>query len=304
MTTDALRVFRTVAAFRSFSQAAKKLGMTQSAASQAVQHLERELDQQLFDRSQRPPRLTAAGERFLAASETMLDELDRAQADLDGLRNEIAGTLAVASVYSVGLYHGAALDEFRRAHPRVTLDVQYMRPEHVCTSILRGDAALGLVSYPQATRELGVIPWRQEEMALVTPPGHLLSAAGTLAPTDLDGLTLVGFDPDLEIRRATDAFFAARNVRVRVGAQFDNIETVKRAIEGGAGVGVLPLATVKKELELGTVRAARFAPDTLYREVGFVYRQGRAWTPTAVRFVEILTARPFRPPPPPARKSG
>jgi DNA-binding transcriptional LysR family regulator len=304
MTTDALRVFREVALLRSFSQAAKKLDMTQSAASQAVQHLERSLDQQLFDRGRRPPRLTPAGERFLAAAEAMLDELERARADLEGMRHEVAGPLAVASIYSVALYHSAALDEFRRKFPRVRLEVQYMRPHHVETSVHRGDAALGLLSYPHASKDLGVIPWRQEEMALVTPPGHPLAANPTLRPAELRGQALVGFDSDLEIRRATDAFLAAQAVEIRVQTQFDNIETVKRAIEEGAGVGILPLDTVKKELALGTVRAVRFAPETLFRQVGILYRKGRPWTPAAQRFVEVLTGQPFRPPVAPTRAAS
>ena len=304
MNTDTLKVFREVALLRSFSKAAAKLEMTQSAASQAVQHLERDLDQQLFDRSRRPPRLTPAGERFLAASETILDELDRALADLVGLRHEAAGPLAVASIYSVGLYHSAALDDFRRRFPQVRLDVQYMRPHHVETSVLCGDAALGLLSYPHASRELGVLPWRSEEMALVTPPGHPLAANAALRPADLHGQALIGFDSDLEIRRATDAFFSERAVEIRVATQFDNIETVKRAIEEGAGIRVLPLDTVRKELALGTVRAVRFAPETLFRQVGILYRKGRPWSPSALRFVEALTGQPFRPPATPNRAAG
>ncbi|HVJ83404.1 MAG TPA: LysR family transcriptional regulator [Planctomycetia bacterium] len=302
MNVDALRVFCEVARQRSFSRAAAFMEMTQSAASQAVQQLEKELGQQLFDRSRRPPELTPPGERFFATCRDVLEQLDRAVAEMKALGSEVAGPVSVASIYSVGLYHVESIAKFMRDYPRVTVRLQYLRPNLVVDAVLSSEATLGLISYPQETKELSVVPWREEEMVLVTPPDHPLGALESASIEDLEDQPFVGFDPDLAIRKRIDSALAKHRVSVRMVLEFDNIETLKQAILVGNGIGILPAETVRQAAAAGQVKTVPLRNSEMVRPVGVIYRRGKALPAAAVKFIETLTGRPFAPQAPAAAR--
>lgn len=301
MNIEALRVFCEVARQRSFSRAAATLDMTQSAASQAVQHLERELDQQLFDRSRRPPQLTAAGERFFSTCRDLLEQLDRTVTQMRELEHDIVGPVMVASIYSIGLYQTDAIRRFMEAYPRAHVRLQYLRPNLVVDAVLRGDAAIGLMSYPKESRELCVTPWKEEVMVLACPPSHRLADRSSVALSELADEGFIAFDPDLPIRKRIDAAFSRVKTEIRVLMEFDNIETMKQAIEIGQGVSILPRDTVRLAVEAGTLAAVPLEPSDLVRPVGIVHKAGRPLSAAAMKFVELLTGKAFRPgvePPP------
>jgi DNA-binding transcriptional LysR family regulator len=288
MNIEALRIFCEVARQRSFTRAASTLRMTQPAASMAVQTLEKELDQQLIDRSHRPPQLTPAGERFYVGCREVLDRLDRTIAQMRALGKEVAGPVHVASIYSVGLYHTDEIRQFMEAYPKANVRLQYLRPNLVQDAVLQGDATLGLLSYPRESRELAVIDWLKEEMVLVCPPDHRLASRASVNPSDLDGENFIAFDSDLIIRGQVDAALHRHKVEVRVAMEFDNIETMKQAVQVGSGVSILPEATVRQEVRARSLATVRFEPSELVRPVGIIYRKDKPLSLAARRFIEIL----------------
>ncbi|MGL5096740.1 MAG: LysR family transcriptional regulator, partial [Planctomycetia bacterium] len=275
MNIQALRVFCEVARQRSFSRAASHIQITQSAASQAVQHLEEELGQRLVDRSHRPPQLTAAGDEFFACCRDILERLDQAIVQMRDLNNEVVGAVHVASIYSVGLYQSAAIRRYMELYPKASVRLQYLRPNLVVNAVLQGEATLGLVSYPRETRELAVTPWKEEEMALVCPVNHALADHDSVKLEDLRGEHFIAFDRDLVIRKRVDAALNKAKVDVQITMEFDNIETMKQAVEIGAGVSILPQATVRDSVLNGVLRSIPIKDAGLVRPVGIVHRKGK-----------------------------
>jgi DNA-binding transcriptional LysR family regulator len=286
---DALRLFCDVVRLRSVSRGAQAGGVTQSAASQAIQQLEADLDATLLDRSRRPIGPTEEGRRFYEACRTLLQGLEQARADLAAARQRVEGTVRVAAIYSVGLHDMSRhLQPFMSAHPHARVSLECLHPHKVVEAVLNDDADLGVLSYPVASRALAVIPLRAEPMVLVTHPGHRLARRRAAELADLEGEPFVAFDRDLAIRRAIDRALRHHNVRVQVVMAFDNIETIKQAIAIAAGVSLLPLPTVAKEGRIRSLVAVPLRDGGLVRPIGIVHRRGRPFRPVVARFVDLL----------------
>src|ERR1700735_3977066 len=203
MAHETLKLFRDIVQTRSFSRGAALNSVSQSAASQQVQELEQEIGIELLDRSKRPLVVTAAGHLYSEFCRDVLRRREELNVAIDRMKQEVEGTVRVASIYSVGLSEIVQLEqEFGRRLPEAKLEVEYLRPEKVYSSVLSDAADLGLVSYPEPSREITVLPWRQEEMVVAASPYHpLAAAAGTVSPQQLHGLDFIGFDDDLPIAR-------------------------------------------------------------------------------------------------------
>ncbi|HEV8308983.1 MAG TPA: LysR family transcriptional regulator, partial [Methylomirabilota bacterium] len=289
MHLDTLRLYRDVVRLRSFSRAAAANGVTQSAASQAIQQLEAELDVLLLDRSRRPLQATEEGRHFYEACRTLLHGFDKARADLAAARQRVEGTVRVAAIYSVGLHDMSRhMQPFMSAYPQARVLLECLHPHKVVEAVLHDEADLGILSYPAATRALAVIPLRSEPMVLVTHPSHRLARRRRLAPAELNGERFVAFDPDLAIRKVIDRVLKQYNVKVDVAMAFDNVETIKQAIGIAAGVSILPRPTVLKEIGIRTLVGVSLPFPGLVRPIGIIHRRGRRLTPAVVRFVELL----------------
>jgi len=197
-----LKLFRDIAQTKSISRGATLNEISQSAASQYMQEMERRLGVSLLDRTTRPLALTPAGKLFFDLCRDVLRREEQFQLQLDNLKGSVEGTVRVASIYSIGLSEMSRLqDEFAARFPHTELHVDYLRPDKVYEAVMGDQADLGLVSYPVGTKDLAVIPWREEEMAVAAPPSHPLAKKTVLLPADLNGQEFVGFDGELMIRR-------------------------------------------------------------------------------------------------------
>ena len=257
MHVKSLKVFCDVAGRQSFSRAADENGISQSGASQMVQHLEERLGVTLIDRSKRPLVLTPEGEVFYRGCRKLVRDYSALEDEVRTLHQDVEGLVRVACIYSVGLSHmNHYVQDFQDRHPKANVRVEYEHPDKVYELVEHDQVDLGLVSYPQSSRSVQATAWRNEPMVLVCAPGHTLSGRASIGPQQLDGVKMVGFDEGLRIRRAIDRVLTAHGAEARVVMEFDNIETIKRAIEIDAGVGILPLPTVTREIEAGTLVAA------------------------------------------------
>jgi len=271
------------------SKGAKLCGVTQSAASQHVQEVERRLGASLLDRSKRPLELTPAGKLYADFCRDVMRQEDEFQLSLERLKQEVEGTVRVASIYSVGLSEMSRLsEEFSLSHPTARLEVEYMRPDKVYAAVSGGQADLGLVSYPQSSREIAAIPWRDEEMRLAMPPVHALAARQVVLAADLAGIDFIGFDEDLSIRREIDRFLRARGVTVHIVMHFDNIQMIKEAVALGSGVSILPARSMQAEIEQGRLVAVDLEAPGLVRPVGIVHRRRKKFNRAAQAFLELL----------------
>ncbi len=271
------------------SKGAKLCGVTQSAASQHVQEVERRLGTPLLDRSMRPLELTPAGKLYADFCRDVMRLEDEFQLALERLKQDVDGVVRVASIYSVGLSEMSRLsDAFSASHPTARLEVEYMRPDKVYAAVHSGQADLGLVSYPESSREISAIPWREEEMRLAVPPAHALAGRQLVLAADLEGIDFIGFDEDLSIRREIDRFLRACGVTVHVVMHFDNIQMIKEAVALGSGVSILPARSMQAEIERGRLVAVTLEAPGLVRPVGIVHRRRKKFNRAAQVFLELL----------------
>ncbi len=271
------------------SKGAKVCGVTQSAASQHVQEMERRLGSPLLDRSKRPLELTPAGKLYADFCRDVMRQEDEFQLALERLKLDVDGVVRVASIYSVGLSEMSRLsEEFSASHPTARLEVEYMRPDKVYDAVRSGQADLGLVSYPQSSREIAAIAWREEEMRLAVPPAHALAGRQVVSASDLAGIDFIGFDEDLSIRREIDRFLHARGVAVRMVMHFDNVQMIKEAVALGSGVSILPARSMQAEIDQGRLVAVALEAPGLVRPVGIVHRRRKKFNRAAQAFLELL----------------
>jgi DNA-binding transcriptional LysR family regulator len=286
------KLFRDIVQSRSLSRAALMNGISQSAASQHVQELEKRLDLTLLDRSVRPLETTPAGKLYFEFCRDVLRREEQFLSDCERLKSSVEGQVRVASIYSVGLSEMTRLrEEFTVRFPQAQLHVEYLRPDKIYEAVLADRADLGLVSYPEAGRDLTVLPWREERMSAAMCPTHRLAKAREILPCDLEGENFIAFDEDLSIRRQVDRFLRDNSVAVTVAMQFDNIQTIKEAVELGTGIAILPDCTVQAEIAQGRLVAVPLAEPGLVRPVGIVHRRRKKLNRAAQAFIELLEAR-------------
>jgi DNA-binding transcriptional LysR family regulator len=300
VTYENIKLFRDIAQFHSFSRGAELNGLSQSAASQHVQELERALNVELLDRSTRPLAVTPAGRLYLEFCRDILRRKDDFETALQRLREEVEGTLRVASIYSVGLSEMVELEhEFSRRQPEAKLEVQYLRPERIYDAVLAGESDLGLISYPEARRDITVIPWRKEDMVLAVAPAHpLAQAGGSISPRALSGIDFIAFDDDLPIRRHLDKFLKERGIAVNVTLHFDNIQMIKEAVTHNVGISIMPFRTMREDIAQGRLAAVRIADATLFRPLGIIHRKKKRFHGIAQAFLDLLREEPISEPAP------
>jgi DNA-binding transcriptional LysR family regulator len=282
-------VFCDVFRCRSFSQAAAEHGLTQSAVSQIVLQLEKHLEVQLIDRSRRPLQLTALGQTYYDGCKTLIEQYQELEASIRTSQARQAATVQVAAIYSVGLGDmGQYVERFQAQYPTVKVHVEYLHPDRVYERVLDGTADFGLVSFPRKMRELTRLPWRDEEMVLVCVPGHCLAGQPSVRPAQLTGEKYVAFDKELVIRREVDRFLREHDVAAEVVLSFDNIENIKKAIEIGAGVALLPAPSVTQEVQAGSLVAVPLDGARLVRPLGIIHRRHTRPSTSARRFIDLL----------------
>ena len=255
-----------------------------------VQHLEERLGVRLLDRSKRPLVLTPEGTVFYRGCRRLVDRYLALEEEVKTLHEEVAGRVRVASIYSVGLSHmNQSVQDFLARYPKANVRIEYQHPDRVYELVQRDQADVGLVSYPQAGRTISAIAWREEPMVLVCAPAHELAGRQQVKLRELEGRRMVSFDTNLQIRREIDRVLAQAGIEVQVVMEFDNTETIKRAIEIDAGLGLLPAPTVEREVASGSLVAVPLQTDSpLVRPLGIILRRGKEQSRTTRQFVEFL----------------
>jgi DNA-binding transcriptional LysR family regulator len=300
MDLESLRIFVDLAETKSFSKTAERNFVSQSAVSQRIRALEREFGHTLVERGKGRPgaTFTDAGARLLAGARDLLARADSLKREMAELSGEVAGTLRVATVYSIGLHAlPASFSAFLAEYPQVNLHLEYLRTDRIYEALLSGAIDLGIVACPRATPQIEVVPLHEEPMVLIAPPDHPLAAQEAVSLADLQNAPFVAFDPDIPTRKITDDLLRARGVAVDIVQAFDNIETIKRVVEIGLGIALVPEPTVGREVRDGTLAARRLAGERFVRPTGIVLRKGRVRSNAVNRFIDTLLRGPTGDPP-------
>lgn len=292
MHIETLKVFCDLVDLESFSLAAERNFITQSAVSQQIRTLEEKFKRRLLERirGRREVKLTPAGEVFYRESKLVLDAYEHLNESLRGVVGKIGGTVKVATVYSVGLHElPAKVREFMTKFPAAKIDLEYSRTTRVVRDVLNGTVELGVLAFPEPRRGLTITPMPDNLLVLIAPPDHKFAKRKKIKVTELNGEEFVHFERDVPTRKAMDKIFKANNVEVKKVAEFDNIETIKRAVEVGFGLAIVPEPAVIEARNAGTIAVIELAEKYWIRSVGVIYRSDRALSLAAKKFVDLLS---------------
>jgi DNA-binding transcriptional LysR family regulator len=292
MQIETFKIFCDLVETASFSKAAELNTITQSAVSQQIRAIEQKFKIALIERANKNFSVTPEGRAFLQASQEILRIYDSLGDRLAELRKVVSGRLRIAAVHSIGLHElPRNLKLFKKAYPAIEVQVEYLRSAQVYQRVAEGTADLGFVAYP--TRHRGVIIERhwKDKLVLICPPSHPLASRQSVPITALDGEKFISFSFDLPTRKAIDRLFRAQAVTIRRSMEFDNIETLKRAVEIEDGISIVPLNTIEEERQIGSIVAVEIESVDTWRPIGLVQRRARRQAPTTSAFVRMLKQR-------------
>ncbi len=288
-----VEIFCEVVLRRSFSKAAEAHQVSQSSASQAVHLLEKRLGTELIDRSKRPFELTSAGEVYYEGCRKLLDRFRKIEDRVQQISNRVVGRVRLAAIYSVGLLQmDAYARQYRQLYPDVDLQLSYLHPDEVYSRVLSDDADLGLVSFPRDGGDVASICWQEQPMVAVFPPNHKMASTNSVSVGHLSGENMVSFTTELTIRKKVDRWLKQAKVSPNIVHEFDNIENIKRAIEIGSGFSILPQPTVRREVEAGTLHAAKIKDTDWQRPLGIIHRRNNKLASPVEKFIELLHEDP------------
>ena len=288
MHLETMDLFCDVARHRSMSRAAELNGITQSAASQRLKTLERELGIQLIDRSTRPLRLTEAGEQYHRGCRMILDRYQQLCQQITTEPTGLVGRVQVSGIYSAGIdLLKQVVRGFEADHPQTQVSITYAQPEDVYERVRAGRADLGILSFPERWTGVAHQPLREEAMVVAARAGHPLTAGLGVHASELDDRDMVMFDAGLPIARRISEYLKQQHAAPNVVQAFDNIDTIKGFIAETDAVAILPARTVRREVTQGTLSMSTLSPQ-LVRTLGLIFAKGRTLSPVAEAFRDYL----------------
>jgi DNA-binding transcriptional LysR family regulator len=289
MQIESLKVFCDLAETESFTKAAQINNVTQSAVSQQISSLERIFKSLLIERSKKKFRLTREGQVLYDYSKQIIQTYESLHSKLQDLKDIISGTIRVATIYSIGLHDlPPYIKKFMKSYPTVNVHVEYRRANQVYDDVLSNVVDLGLVAYPVKDSKLEIIALRKEPLVVICHPQHPFAKQKSVKLKSLAGQKLIGFEPDIPTRKALDKILREHGVEVKVVMEFDNVETVKRAVEIDAGISIVPIGTVTQEIAKNTLAAVEIEDGEFYRPLAAIYKKNKVLSPAMKQFLTIL----------------
>jgi DNA-binding transcriptional LysR family regulator len=282
-------MFCDLADLRSFSKTADKHLVSQSAVSQQVAQLEIEHKCQLLNRQKRPLELTAAGEIFYRAARDMVDRYELLKSEMNTLKQAAQRRVNVGAIYSIGMHSlPEYIKRFMVKKPNVNVHVEYFTADKIYEMVLAGELDIGLVAVPRRDKRLEVYDFEDEPLVLACSPKHPLAAQSHIDIHKLQFERFISFEEGVPTRIWIDGIFQRYNIVIRPVMEFDNVETVKKAVEINSGVSILPRPTMLQELATGTIKAIEFENERFVRPTGILVRRDRVISQETRYLIDLL----------------
>lgn len=289
MQIESLKLFCDLAETKSFTKAAQINGVTQSAVSQQISSLETKFAAALIERSKKKFTLTKEGETLYKYSNQIVQSYDELRHKIQEIQNVVTGAIKVVTIYSIGLHElPPYLKKFLKKHPTVNVSVEYRRATQLYEDIISGMADIGLVAYPQKDPRLQVTSLAEDMLVLICHPEHPLAQKPRVKLSEIVSHKFIAFEPDIPTRRAIDKILRDRNVEVDHAMEFDNIETVKRAVEIDAGISIVPRSPVSQEVAKKTIAMVEIEDEQFYRPLAAVHKKNKVLSPAMKEFLALL----------------
>jgi len=292
MHIETLKIFCDLAELRSFSKTAEKHLLSQSAVSQQLAQLELAHKFQLINRKKRPIELTKAGQLLYKAAADMLERYEQLKSDLNAMKSSSGSRINVAAIYSIGMHTlPGYVKKFMVNYPKVNVHIEYFSAEKIYGLVLAGDADVGLVAVPKKDKRIDVYDFEDEPLVLACSPQHPLSRKSQLDIHQLQFEQFIAFERNTPTRIWIDNILHRYNIVLRPAMEFDNVETIKRAVEINSGVSILPQTAILQEVNGGTIKAIGFSNEAFVRPTGVIVRKGKIFGRAGRYFIELLSKK-------------
>ena len=283
-----LRGFYEIARTRSFTRAADKLFLSQPAISLQVKALEDELGEPLFDRKRREIRLTEAGEVLFKYVQQVFDGLENARNEIAALHNEVRGRLVVGTSDTNCTYIlPDVLEEFRRCYPGVDLDIRNRISSEIANLVAADGVDIGLVTLPVRHRDVQEHTLLQRQDVLICRPDHCLGWRKRIRLADITSFPLLVLERGSTSRQLLDAALVKEKVSPPIAMELGGIEVLKRFVEIGLGLAIVPEVAVAQEVERGQLHAVQISGLSASR-VGWIERRGRMRSAATSAFIQLI----------------
>jgi DNA-binding transcriptional LysR family regulator len=289
MHIDMLKIFCDLVELESFSRTAEKHLLSQSAVSQQLAQLELTHKVQLLDRKKRPLAPTAAGQLFYDACKDIVERYERLKSELNTLQKPSGGRINIAAIYSIGMHTlPDYVKKFMVKYPDVNVHIEYLSSGRIYELVLSGEADIGLVAVPRRDKRLEVYDFVDEPLVLVCSPKHPLTSESQVDIHKVQFERFIAFEKDTPTRGLIDSILQRYSIVVRPVMEFDNTETIKRAIEINAGISILPENTIVQEVSSRTIKAIPFSNERFIRPTGIIVRKDKILGLASRYFIELL----------------
>src|SRR5258708_7577910 len=254
MDINQLEVLVTVARERSFSRAAEVLNRTQPAISQAIRRLESEIGEKLFDRSSKDGTLTFAGEVLLSHAKQMLNLRHNAQQAITEMRDLRHGKVSISANEHTVFYLLPVIEEFRKQHPLIKIEVQRGVASRIPKEITAREVELGVISFEPSDPSLVSIPVLADELTLIVGPNHPFAGRSVVSVKELGTETFIAHNAPSPYRQKVLETFDKHKTRLHIAVELPSLEAIKRLVELGVGIALVPKLTAQSEIASGQLK--------------------------------------------------
>lgn len=292
MHIETLKIFCDLADLQSFSKTADKHLLSQSAVSQQLAQLELTYKCQLINRKKRPIQLTKAGWVLYNAAKDIIERYEQYKNELNTLKSSFKNRINVAAIYSIGMHTlPKYIKKFMVTYPDVNVHVEFLNAAKIYELIQTADLDIGLVAVPGKDKKISVYEFEAEPLVLACSPRHPLAGKNHIDIHQVGFERFIGFEKGVPTRTWIDEIFRRYDVTVRFVMEFDNIETVKRAVEINSGISVLPKTALFQEIENENIKALEFSNEKFIRPTGIIFRRGKIFSEPGKFFVDLLRGK-------------
>ena len=289
MHIETLKIFCDLAEQLSFSKTAEKNFLSQSAVSQQLAQLELTHNCQLINRKKRPIELTKEGQLLYRASRDIIDRYEQLRSELNMLKSSGESRINVAAIYSIGMHTlPEYVKKFMVKYPKVNVHIEYFSAAKIYELVLAGSVDIGLVAVPKRDKRLDVYDFEDEPLVLVCSPKHPFAKESEIDVHRIQFETFIAFDTNVPTRSWIDNILQRYGIVVRPVMEFDNIETIKRAVEINSGISILPQTALIQEVNSGTLKGIPFSNEHFTRPAGIILRKNSLKTQAARYLIELL----------------
>ena len=292
MHIEILKTFCDLCELRSFSKTAEKNLLSQSAVSQQLAQLELIHKCQLVNRRKRPIELTKEGRLLYNTAKEMLDRYEQLKSELNSVKNSDKNRINLAAVFSIGMHSlSNYIKKFMTRYPDVNVHIEYFTANKVYELVLSGQVDIGLIAVPKRDNRLEVYDFEEEPLVFVCSPKHPLAGESEIDIHKVQFERYIGFEEIAPTHKWINDIFERYNLNIHPVMEFDNIETIKRAVEINIGVSILPTTTIIQEVTSGSIKAIKFSNENFIRPTGTIVRKGRPLSEGSQYLIELLRRR-------------